>query len=437
MTDKKDRPEHLNDRYIKSIKEPGVYTDGPGGHGLRLLVTKRVNGEFSKRFQQNLTASGNKITVPIGAYPVVSLKEAREKALTNVRLALDGTDPRPNKKDKKNVPTFAEAVDLLIAEKHWRHSTTERLWRGRLKKHALPKIGHKRVNEITEDDIIAVLKSPWDAGKTNTAKELLGYIRQIMVWCRRNKHRDDSPVTEYVRDYVKGTRKVNHIRSVPYYQVGEALQAIRRYGGEPYTKLAQEFQILTAARHISIRKARWKEIDWEHRIWTSPAEHMKTEQAHRVPLSTGAVSVLQMALLLKREDSDLIFPSRTGGLIKDGTLRSICKKLHLPGTPHGFRASFATWCAEKGVPQELAEAALAHKPNAIVRAYTRSDYLERRKPLMQAWSDHIEGKLADNWMCREGDEALLEALRESQRLFADAQDELVKLRTELATLMAA
>ena len=119
---------------------------------------------------------------------------------------------------------------------------------------------------------------------------------------------------------------------------------------------------------------------------------------HQVPLSSGAVAVLEKARQLNTRESDLIFPSRNGGgIITESTLGSMCQTLGLDGVPHGFRATFATWCAEMGVPQELTEAALAHTPNAIVQAYTHTDYLERRRPIMQMWSDYIEGKLPDGW----------------------------------------
>ena len=419
-----------------------MHGDGRGNNGLQLRVTKRVNGELSKSFHQRVRLKGKPINVPIGPYPIITLKEARDKALENGRLARKGSDPRPSKKDeadKKDVPTFDEAAELVIAERRarWKEgSSTEIGWRNKLRKHAFPKIGHKRVDEITEDDIIDMLKPLWESNKQVAGKALLNCIKLTMEWCKREYRELDivNPVTDFVRGHFPKTRMVKHIPSVPYYQVGKALRAIREYGGWPQTKLAQETQILTATRHMSIRKARWDEIDWDNKVWTSPDESMKMGRAHRVPLSTGMMEVLAKALPLKREDSDLIFPGQSGEVMGHATLPLMCQLLNLPGTPHGFRATFATWCADKGVPQELAEAALAHTPNAIVQAYTRTDYMERRKPLMQAWSDYIEGKLDDDWKWREGDDDLIEALRESQRQFAEAQRELGELRDELRRL---
>ena len=439
----KNKKGELTDRFMKTVKKAGVYGDGKRGKGLQGRVTELSNGELSKRFQQRVRVNGKQINVPIGPYPVVTLAEAREEALENARLAREGIDPRQKNKqgeqDENNqelAPTFADAAEMVITERRkiWKPgSSSEKSWRGELGKHA-SKIKNKRMDEITEDDIIDMAKPLWDSGKRTTADNLLGHTNIVFKWCIRKYRKLEivNPVTDLVREHAPETKKkVKHHRSVPYYRVRPALRAIRGCGSGLATKLAQEFQIFTACRHGSVRNARWSEIDWENRLWIIPEENMKMDREHRVPLSDGAIAVLQKALPLKREDSDLIFPSRNGGgVISHATLSIMCNKLNLSGVPHGFRGTFATWCAEMGVPQEMTEAALAHVPGAIVKAYTHTDYMERRKPLMQAWSDHIEGKLPDNWRWREGNDELIVLLR-------DAQAEIVELRAERDMLKAA
>ena len=453
MAKKKDAKDRLSDRFIRTVTESGTYGDGGrGGRGLELRVFVRANGVLSKVFQQRLRVNGKQITVGIGEYPTVLLEMARDIAFENAQLARNGIDPSPGKDEEKNEkdvpPTFTEAAELVIAErsKTWKNDErgSRRSWRGSIEKHALPKIGDKRMDEITEDDIIEILKPLWNSGKSETAHRLLGRTKIVFNWCIRNYRQLEivNPVTGFVHGHAPQTKKkVKHFRSVFYNQMGGALMAIRVCGSKPTTKLAQEFQIYTACRHGSVRKASWSEIDWENRIWTIPDENMKMERPHRVPLSTGAMAVLKKAFPLKKEDSDLIFPSldpqNSSGVISEDTLGTMCRRLGLSGVPHGFRSTFGTWCGEKGVPQELAEAALAHVPGEVVRAYTRTDYLERRKPLMQAWSDYIEGKLPDNWRWREGDDELMNAFADLQKLFAEAQRELAELRAELAALKAA
>ena len=401
-SNKKPRPKRLSPSFAKTVKEPGVYGDGRGGHGFQMVVTRKANGELNKYFRQRVTVHGKQKTISIGAYPLVTLAEAREKAIENARIARAGLDPQVvNSLRDKDAPTFAEAAEMVITERarEWREgSSTQRSWRGILKRHAFPKIGHMRVDAITEDDIVPMMTAIW-SDKQPTAKLLFGYVRDIMGWCRREGYRDDNPVNENVREYApRRGHKAEHHRFVEYQEVGGAVQTIRGCGAAPTTKLALLFQIFTACRHVEARKACWDEIDWDRALWTVPGEHMKMGNPHRIPLSSGAIAVLERALQMNTGDSDLIFPSRNGGgIIYESTLGSMCKTLGLGGVPHGFRATFATWCADVGVPQELAEAALAHTPNTIVQAYTHTDYLERRRPLIQMWSDHIEGKLPDGW----------------------------------------
>ena len=158
--------------------------------------------------------------------------------------------------------------------------------------------------------------------------------------------------------------------------------------------------------------------------------------------------MLENARLLKREDSDLIFPGESGDVMSHATLPKMCQRINLPGTPHGFRSSFATWCADKGVPQEVTEAALAHTPDAVVKAYTRTDYPEQRARLMQAWSDYIEGTLPDDWtwMSPEVD-AIIEAERKraeeaekraekSERRLMLVQAELVEMKNQNVEMLS-
>ena len=446
---KKDAKDRLSDRFIRTVAESGTYGDGGrGGRGLELRVFVRANGVLSKVFQQRLRVNGKQITVGIGEYPTVLLEMARDIAFENAQGARDGIDPRPGKDEKKveerdededktEVPTFAEAAESVIVERRgiWKSgSSSEKGWTGNIQRHALPVIGEKRVDAITEEDIVDMLKPLWKSNKIRTAKDLLSQTKIIMSWCRREKHRSDTPVTEFVSEHAPPTKPTKHYEFVPYYEVAAALEKIRECGRASTTKLAQEFQIFTACRHGSIRKARWSEIDWDNRIWTSPEEHMKTGRLHRVPLSTGAMAVLEKALQFKKGESGIIFPSLSpesvDGIISGTALANMCQDLALSGTPHGFRGSFGTWCGEMGVDRDLRRAALSHSPDEVDDAYMHSDFLERRRPLMQAWSDHIEDKLGDSWIWHEGDDKLSEMLREAKAEIRNLRAELVALKCE-------
>ncbi len=435
----------LTNEFLQKVSKPGIYTDGPGRYGLDCKVSlSNKCADPNRYFRQKTTFLKKRITVGIGAYPGLSLQDARDIAHDNWKKARAGIDPRKVKQviqDKSGL-TFNEVAEMVIVErsKIWKDgSSSERSWRGHLRREVYPIIGHLPVGQVTEDQLYELIV-PLSIAKYPTAVFVLSIVKLIFEWCEDKKHRADTPVTDRVRRQLsKVSHDPKHFRHVPYYDVSDAVQVIRDCSANLVTKLAVEFQIFTVVRHKSLRHAVWMEIDWKNGIWVIPGEHMKMGKEHRVALNAGALAVLKQAFKLRSIagwDSDLIFPSHQKGKVIDGAaLSELCLKLELAGTPHGFRGSFATWCAEKGVPQELAEAALAHTPAMILRAYTHTDYLERRKRLMDAWWDYIAGVLPDDWTWREGEAAAMhEAHLESQRQLAESQKTIAKLVASNATM---
>ncbi len=139
-----------------------------------------------------------------------------------------------------------------------------------------------------------------------------------------------------------------------------------------------------------MRGARWDEINLEAREWRIPAERMKTDRDHRVPLSTGALAVLREAREFAT-GSGLVFPSARGGLLPEVAMSKLVQELGIGAVPHGFRSSFRDWAAERSdAPREVCELALAHvNTNAIEAAYRRTDLFERRRALMEQWSAFV------------------------------------------------
>ena len=153
---------------------------------------------------------------------------------------------------------------------------------------------------------------------------------------------------------------------------------------------------LTATRPGEVRFADWSEFDLDASLWTIPAARTKTAADLRIPLPLRAVSVVRMAGTFTRRRTGLVFPSpATGAALSDNTWRKLLADLGINCTSHGFRSSFRSWCSDTGVPRDLAEMALGHAVRDRTEAvYARSDMLERRRPLMDTWADHI-GWLAE------------------------------------------
>jgi integrase len=149
---------------------------------------------------------------------------------------------------------------------------------------------------------------------------------------------------------------------------------------------ALEFAILTAGRSGEVRGATWAEIDMERALWTIPAERMKAGREHRVPLANEAIALLKKMRAIST--GALVFEgARRGRPLSDMSLTAVLRRMKLEVTPHGFRSSFRSWAAERGYPDNLAEAALAHVAgDKVVQAYQRSDLLEQRRAMMQVWA---------------------------------------------------
>ena len=192
----------------------------------------------------------------------------------------------------------------------------------------------------------------------------------------------------------KSNHRTTHRESVPHDDVAAVLAKVRDIPEPTWHGLkgALTFAILTASRTAEVLGARWSEIDMDTATWTVPASRMKAGREHRVPLSTAALTVLRAA----RERhglTGLVFRSPRGQEIDQGGLRRVMKRIEGAGTVHGFRGSFKSWAMETRVDRALAEMSLAHNYMSDTEtAYVKTDLLEQRRPIIEAWARHIEPK---------------------------------------------
>jgi len=349
-------------------------------------VYRTANGRITKTWRQRVRIDGRLTSIGLGPYPEVTLAEAREKALDNSRRVRRGQDPRG-----RGVPTFAEAARRTI-ELHrdsWKAgSPLPQQWESTFRLHAAPLLD-KRVDRITSADVLACLGPIWNSMPT-AARKAKHRITAVFRWSIGRNYRRDNPVDRAVAALPKpngGT--AGHHRALPHREIAAALRSIRRVGDGSPAALCVELIVLTAVRPGEARGALWDEIDMDAARWTIPAERMKAGREFAVPLSTGALHVLRKARKLS-DKSPLVFPSRTGRTIAPKTVSRVLQIAGVDSTLHGFRSSARSWMAETGVPAEVAEACLAHVPKSrVVQAYQRSDLLERRAEVMQAWSSYV------------------------------------------------
>ena len=386
------RPKMLSATFVRTVSRPGRYGDGRGGFGLSLLVKPRDNGRLSKSWCQRLCIHGQLTNVGLGAYPLVTLKEARDKALANRRAVEQGLDPRAQRASDR-VPTFADAAEAVIKihGETWKNGgRSEGIWRQSLGDYVLPKIGRKPVDKITTADVLAVLTPIWSS-RRETARRVRQRISQVMKWAVAEGHRQDNPAGDAIQAALPKNETVQvHHQALPHAEVGAALRTVRAADVWEPKKLAVEFLVLTATRSIEVREARWEEI--EGAMWTIPGERMKKGREHRVPLAPRALAVLAEARAFDGSRR-LVFPSSRGGPQSNGSLSRFVKSLGIEAVPHGFRSSFRDWAAEcSAAPREVCELALAHVNNDQTEAaYRRSDLFDLRRKLMEDWEAYLEG----------------------------------------------
>ena len=373
---------------VKGVKEPGRYGDGGG-----LYLVVRRGG--SKAWVQRIVVDGRRRDIGLGGWPKVTLAEARRRAADNHDAIAGGRNPVAEKRRPK-LPTFRAAADACYNahRPRWRSEKVAKNWKQRLEKHAMPKLGSLPIDRITRQDVLAVLVPIW--GRTpETARTVRSYMRAVFRWAQAMGYRDDNPAGEGIDGALpRLPARRSHFRALPHAEVADALRVIDESKAGLSAKLALRFTVLTAVRSGETRGATWSEIDLEASIWTIPAERMKGGAEHRVPLSDAAMDVLAQAWALREDDGGLVFPGRTAGRqLSDMTMTKVLRTTGLAerATVHGFRSSFRDWAAERTSASHAAmELSLAHHVgNAVERAYARSDLLEQRRALVEAWADYI------------------------------------------------
>lgn len=381
------REKRLTAATIRHVSEPGLHGDG---NGLYL----KVDTSGAKRWIQRLVINGKRRDVGLGSASLISLAEAREKALENRKLARAGGDPLEAKRRSTGILTFEAAAKEYheLSKPTWRNAKHGDQWINTLTTHVFPSMGSKRIDTITSADALAALSPVWNS-HPETARRIKQRMGSVFKWAMAKGWRNDNPADTISKALPKHDRsKTKHREALPYDLVGPAIVKIQNSNASAATKLAFEFLILTATRSGETRDAVWGEIDLERSIWTIPASRMKAKKDHRVPLTPRCIAILNEAKRLQRPDDELVFPgTKAKRPLSDMTLSKLMKELAIPAVPHGFRSSFRDWAGEQTHhPREVIEFALAHViKDKAEAAYARSDLFEKRRTLMVDWEAYI------------------------------------------------
>ena len=388
----------LTANFVKTTSRPGYYHDG---RGLYLRVTPTGGKSWAYRYR----ISGKLREMGLGSVDLFDNLEDVRQVHSDARRLLkrEGRDPIEVKQAERLAArlesaksmTFRTCAEAYI-EAHragWRNAKHAAQWPQSLADYVYPALGELPVAAIDTGLVMRVLKPMWTE-KPETASRVRGRIESVLDWATSVGYRTgENPARwkghlQFQLPKRAKVQRIEHLANVPYAELPAFMAQLRAV--ESDAARALEFTILTAARTGEVIGARWPEINLTERLWTIPANRMKADREHRVPLSGAAIAALPNQEETGQDGKPAngrVFPIAEHGMLR--LVRSLA-----PGkTVHGFRSAFSDWCAERtNFPSEVREMALAHAVGSKVEAaYRRGDLFEKRRQLAEAWAQHCAG----------------------------------------------
>ncbi len=385
----------LTDSAIRNAKPGEKQRKMADEKGLYLLITPKGG----KWWRLDYRFSGKRKTLSMGTYPDVGLKLARERRDEARKQIQDGIDPGEVRKAHKIAQSGADSFEVIAREwldkfsPSWATSHSHKVIR-RLEKDIFPYLGKHPISEINAPELLAVLRRIEDRGAIETAHRAKQNCGQVFRYAVATGRAERDPTGD-LKGALPPPKKSRHAAITDPKKVGELLRTIDAYTGSPVVRTALQLSALTFVRPGELRQAEWAEFDLPGTQWVIPAERMKMGKEHIVPLSRQVVMILEELKPLTGS-SNYVFPGARSDMrpLSDNGPRTALRAMGYGNdqmTPHGFRAMASTLLNEQGWRADVIERQLAHvEQNKVRAAYHRSEYLEERRKMMQAWADYLD-----------------------------------------------
>jgi integrase len=395
---------NLTAKTIEKLVKDGTSKMHNDGDGLYLRVKSPGSASWLYRYRTN----GKLRDMGLGAYPAVTLSEARDLATDARKLAKTGTDPLEARKRSRAelaveqrraaaLATTFESVaqDYIDSQRAgWKNAKHASQWSNTLATYAFPVIGDLPPNEITTEHLLKILRPIWTqvpetASRVRNRIELvLDAAKAVGLREGENPARWRGHLDKLFPKRSKVSRVVHH-PALPWQEAPAFITELRNHNSLSHRAL--EMTILTCCRTSEVLEARWDELDLNEGIWTIPEERMKAGKSHRIPLTSPLRSLLES--LNRIDDSPFLFPGQKEGksLSNMSMLMTLRRMGYKHITVHGFRSTFRDWAAENtSHPRDVCEQALAHTlESSVESAYRRGDMFEKRRKLMEDWAQYL------------------------------------------------
>lgn len=395
-----------------NITAKNILTVGDGRYKIapNLYLVVRRNG-LSRSFVFRYTFDGKRKDLSLGDPAIIKIQMAKDEALKCHTLLTQGVDPKAFREEKKapvktkHEPTFKEyaerIIPIIIEVKQYKNKHSINEWRRCILGLAVQHIGDMPIKEVETSHILSILNPLWK-DQTPTGVKARGFLETVFAYAKREGfYNKENPATwrGNLDAWLPSPQRIYTTRHCPAATLEETIDIVSRLlageVGEPPSRLAALFGILTSTRRKEFSLAFWDEINLDERIWYIPPARRKDRKPfpHRVPLSDQAIEVLLAAN-----------PSRKGPLFPspywahrpiriDNPYHTVSRLTDGKVTMHGFRSTFRDWAARNGIDRVVAEKCLMHATgNAVEQTYQRDDLCELRRPVMQSWADTIMPK---------------------------------------------
>lgn len=369
----------LTDAQVRGLKA-GTFVDGEN-----LLIRVSPNGVKTWTYKYR-DGNGKSTALALGRYPKVGLAEARALKEKCKSLIADGLHPKLALQADGPTETFGQIAELFIQH----HSKAIKYGgglRNEIERNLLPTLGNMRIQDVKAIDVLRALKPVVERGSLVVARRYAVRARQVMA------HAVNLGLIPYNQlltvTKVIPAKKGGNYRALRPGQLGELVQGLASAEISIVTRNLAMFALLTATRASECAGAKWSEIDLPNRVWTIPASRMKMGREHRIPLSDGAVKILETMAGVRC--NEFVFPGRDIKAHANASSVNVAlRRAAIDTTFHGFRSLFSTYCHERSeFSSDVIENALAHRTGGVRGAYLRSTFWDKRVALMAWWDSEV------------------------------------------------
>ncbi|WP_447907800.1 integrase domain-containing protein [Serratia fonticola] len=366
------------------------------GDGLFLIV--KTTGKKLWRFRYQRPATKQRTMMGLGAFPALSLADARGLRADYLALLANSIDPQVQAEVVEEQQQIALDSIFSTVAANWFQLKSKSvtpdyakdIWRS-LDKDVLPAIGEIPVQQIKARTIVEALEPIKARGALETVRRLVQRINEIMIYAVNTGLIDANPASSVGMAFEKP--KKQNMPTLRPEELPKLMRSLVMSNLSVPTRCLIEWQLLTLVRPSEASGAQWAEIDLDAKLWTIPAERMKAKREHIVPLSPQALEILEVMKPISAH-REHVFPSRNDPKqsMNSQTANAALKRIGYGGklVAHGLRSIASTAMNEAGLNPDVIEAALAHSDrNEVRKAYNRSIYLSQRKDLMIWWGNFI------------------------------------------------